>query len=185
MTHQEYLFMLEQQVEEQLKEVIAVFQNLPEDRLLQPAANGGWSMAECIEHLNAYGDFYLPRLQKALSNAPALQQPDRFKHSLLGRYFIAMMNPVKSTKKYKAMKRYRPVTLTDPHAVVSLFIQQLEELLKIIMQAEQKNLMKVNVATTLSPLIKIPVGDAIQFVLTHNRRHLLQAGRNLENETHA
>ncbi|MBL7844924.1 MAG: DinB family protein [Cyclobacteriaceae bacterium] len=185
MTHQEYLFMLEQQVEEQLKEVIAVFQNLPEDRLLQPAANGGWSMAECLEHLNTYADFYLPRLQKALSNAPALQQPDRFKHSLLGRYFIAMMNPDKSTKKYKAMKRYRPVTLTDPHAVVSRFIQHLEELLKIVMQAEQKNLMKVNVTTTLSPLIKIPAGDAIQFVLTHNRRHLLQAGRNLENETHA
>jgi hypothetical protein len=185
MTHQEFLDTLEQQVEEQLKEVIAVFQNLPEDQLLQPAANGGWSMAECIEHLNAYGDFYLPRLQKAVSKAPAPQQPDRFKHSLLGRYFIAMMNPKDSTKKYKAMKRYRPVTLTEPHAVVSRFIQQLEELLKIIMQAEQKNLMKVNVATTLSSLIKIHAGDAIQFVLTHNRRHLLQARRNLKHQTHA
>lgn len=185
MSHQEYLYTLEQQVEEQLKEVIAVFQNLPEDRLLQPDANGGWSMAECIEHLNAYGDFYLPRLQKALSNAPALQQPDRFKHSLLSRYFIAMINPGASTKKYKAMKKYRPVGLTDPHAIVSRFIQQLEELLQLIMQAEQKNLMKVNVATTLSPLIKIPAGDAIQFVLMHNRRHLLQARKNLEHQPHA
>jgi hypothetical protein len=179
MTHQEFHDTLEQQVEEQLKEVIAVFQNLPEDRLLQPSANGGWSIAECVEHLNAYGDFYLPRLQKAVHKAPVLQQSDRFKHSLLGRYFIGMMNPVESTKKYKAMKRYRPVTITDPHVVVSRFIQQLEELLKIIMRAEQKNLMKVNVATTLSSLIKIPAGDAIQFVLTHNRRHLLQARQNI------
>ncbi len=183
MSHQEFLHTLEQQVEEQLKEVIAVFQNLPDDQLLQPAIDGGWNIAECLAHLNSYGDFYLPRLEKAMEKAPVLQGPYRFKHSFLGGYFIAMMNPSEPTKKYKALKKYRPATIPDPHAVVSEFIQQLEVLLKIVLQAEQKNLMKVKVATTLSPLLKIHLGDAMQFVLTHNRRHLIQARKNLESQT--
>jgi uncharacterized damage-inducible protein DinB len=49
---------LEDEIETQLKEVLEVFQNLPESTLLQPSASGGWSIAQCFQHLNTYATFY-------------------------------------------------------------------------------------------------------------------------------
>ncbi len=179
MTHQEYLNTLEQQIEEQLKEVIAVFQNLPEDKLLQPAANGGWSIAECIEHLNSYTDFYLPHIEQALTRATSVDGSEPFKYGFLGKYFINMMDPDRSVKKYKAIKKHRPQGTVPAHESVSNFIYHLESLLASVRKARGKNL-NGSVKTSLSPLLTITVGDAIQFVLIHNQRHLKQAKRNLD-----
>ena len=179
MTHQEFLDMLEQQVEEQLKEVISVFQNLPEDRLLQPAKDGGWSIAECFAHLNSYADFYLPRIEKAIEKAPSGGESPIFRNGLLGQYFINMMDPDRSKKKFKAMKKHRPMDVDDPYRIVSSFIQHLENILRLLNVSKQKNLSKTSVATSISPLLKINAGDALLFVLTHNRRHLVQAKRNI------
>ncbi len=184
MSHQEFLDTLEQQAEEQLKEAIAVFQNLPEDRLLQPAANGGWSMAECFMHLNSYAGFYLPRITHALANADSINLNEPFKHGFLGKYFIDMMDAEQSTKKYKAMKKHRPDQAVPAYAAVSSFIAHLETVQALVRNARGKALNK-SVKTSISPLLSIKVGDALQFVLTHNRRHLIQARKNLESQPHA
>jgi uncharacterized damage-inducible protein DinB len=178
-THEAFLEKLEQMVEEQLKEVISVFQNLPEDRLLQPAADGGWSIAECFAHLNSYADFYLPRVGKAIEKAPSWSESPLFKHGLLGQYFITMMDPDRSKKKFNAMKKHSPMDVDGPYRVVSTFIQHLENIFRLLLASKQKNLNKTSIATSISPLIKINAGDALLFVLTHNRRHLAQARRNL------
>jgi len=179
-SHQDFLLQAEEQLEAQLAEVISVFQNLPEDRLLQPADNGGWCIAECLEHLNTYAEFYLPRINAALQKAPVCPPDQEFTFSFLGKYFIQSMDPDQSRKKYKAMKRHRPVHISNAHSVVSRFIQYLEDMLQLVRKARSKNWMKTSVATSISPWIKITTGDALQFVLTHNRRHLVQAGQILE-----
>jgi len=176
---EEFLKKAEDQLEVQLREVIAVFQNLPEDVLLKPASNNGWSIAECFAHLNSYAEFYNPRIAEAIHKAPALEEPRTFKHSLLGNYFISSMDADKTSKKYKALKRHRPVEIDDPYDQVSAFIQHLEKMLGFLKQARYKNLRKKAVKTSISPWIKINPGDAIQFLLTHNRRHLEQAKRNM------
>lgn len=177
MTHAEFLNLLEQQIEEQLKQAISVFQNLPEDLLIQPGPNQGWSIAECLEHLNSYAEYYIPKIKKAMDKAPLLNEPLAFRHSFLGRYFIKSMDPDLSAKKHKAMKKHRPVRIDNSYSTVSRFIQSLEELLTLVRDAEQKNWMKSSVSTSISPWIKIHTGDALMFVLTHNRRHLEQAMR--------
>jgi len=182
MTHQEFLDRLDQQVEEQLKEVIAVFQNIPEDLLLHQAENGGWSMAECFMHLNSYAGFYLPRIAQALATTDSVDLNEPFKHGFLGKYFIDMMDAEQSTKKYKAMKKHRPDNADTAHEAVSGFITHLETLQALVRNASGKALNK-SVKTSISPLISIKVGDALQFVLTHNRRHLIQARKNLESQT--
>ncbi|MCU0359089.1 MAG: DinB family protein [Cyclobacteriaceae bacterium] len=174
-SHQEFLLQVEEQLEAQLAEVISVFQNLPEDRLLQPADNGGWSITECLEHLNTYAEFYLPRIDAALQKAPECPADQLFSFSFLGKYFINSMDPDQSRKKYKAMKRHRPAQVSNAYGIVSRFIQYLEDMLQLVRKARHKNWMKTSVATSISPWIKISAGDAIQFVLTHNRRHLVQA----------
>lgn len=179
-SQEEFLNEAENQLEKQLNEVISVFQNLPETVLLKPAPNNGWSIAECIEHLNTYAAFYQPQVAVALEKAPHNNNPAVFKHSFLGRYFIASMDPTRSKKKFKALKRHIPLNVENPNTVVSTFIQNLENMLTLLKQASDKNLLKNSVKTSISSWIKISPGDAIQFLLTHNKRHLEQAGRNLQ-----
>lgn len=178
-SHDNFIKLVEAEVEEQLKEVILVFQNLPEDLLLQPDAHGGWSIAECFAHLNTYADFYVPRISKALDLASPVDESDIYKHSFLGRYFINMMDLGRGKKKYKAIKRHRPIVVNNPHAIISAFIQHLENILGILKQARSKNLLKKSVSTSLSDWLRINSGDAILFVLIHNKRHIEQARRNL------
>lgn len=179
MLQKEFLNHVENQLEEQLREAIAVFQNLPEASLLKPAPNNGWSIAECIAHLNSYAEFYNPRIEEAIKKAPILEESVNFKHSLIGAYFINSMDARKRKKKYKALERHQPVDIGNPYEIVSVFIQNLEKLLALLQKSGNKNLRKYSVQTSISRWIKINIGDAVQFLLTHNRRHLDQAKRNL------
>lgn len=178
-SQEEFLRGAEHQLEKQLNEVITVFQNLPEAALLKPAPNNGWSIAECIEHLNTYAAFYQPQVAMAIEKAPHNNNPVDFNHSFLGRYFIASMDPARSNKKFKALKRHVPLNVGSPTTVVSTFIQHLENMIEVLKQAAHKNLGKKSIKTSISPWIKINPGDAIQFLITHNNRHLQQARRNL------
>lgn len=178
-SQKEFLKQVENQLEEQLKEVISLFQNLPENVLMKPAVNNGWSIIECIEHLNTYAAFYQPQIGRSIEKASAGDVSDTFKHSFLGGYFIKSMDSSRSKKKYKALKIHIPINITDPNTVVSTFIQHLENMLTLLKQASHKSLKKNSVTTSISSWIKINPGDAIQFLLTHNKRHLEQAKRNV------
>ncbi len=173
-----FLDQLESALEEQMKEVIAVFQNLPEEVLVRPGKNGGWSIAACMNHLNTYASFYMPRLERALETA---QQKDGrpFKNSLLGHYFIRMMDVSRSKRKYKAMKIHRPGDVSKPYQVMADFIGHLERMHFLLGIARAKGLRKSRIPTSISPLIKLNAGDTFAFLLTHNRRHLEQAKLNL------
>lgn len=175
----EYLFRLESVVEAQLTEVIAVFQNLSTSKLLQPSSSGGWSIAECFEHLNSYAAYYHPKLWKALDKLSVAQTPVEFRNTWIGLYFIRMMRTDGSRVKYKAIKQHKPLVISDPHEVISRFIQSQEELLTLIKHIKDKPIVKGRVATSLSSLIKLNMGDTIEFLLVHNQRHMLQATRNL------
>ena len=179
LSHFDFINQLETEVEEQLKAVIEIFQNLPEDLLLQPAADNGWSIAECFAHLNTYAEYYLPRIEKVLDQALPIDESSVYKHSFLGRYFINMMEPTRGKRKYKATKRHRPIGVDNPHTIISKFIQHMEYMLVLIKKARGKTLLRKSVTTSLSAWIKMNSGDAMLFVLIHNKRHLEQAKRNL------
>lgn len=170
---------LESEIENQLKEVLEVFQNLPESTLLHPSVTGGWSIAECFEHLNTYANYYLPRIKKAFDRNPNVNHPVGYSHSWIGNYFINMMDASQSQKKFKAIKKHRPMTIKDPHGVLANFIHHMEDLLLVLKTAQKKELKKIKVGTSIASFIKLDAGDAIQFLLTHNKRHILQAKKNL------
>jgi hypothetical protein len=177
-----FIDQLETQLEEQLKEVISVFQNLPTEALLQPGSNNGWSIAQCFAHLNSYADFYIPRITKAIDNAPSTTEDCDFRHSLLGRYFIRSMNPNLGKKKFKAMKKHLPAPVADPHIEVARFIAHLENLLVLCRKARGKKLEKSSVSTSIASWLKINAGDALAFLIVHNKRHLKQARQLVKQE---
>ncbi|MFT2010716.1 DinB family protein [Pontibacter sp. 13R65] len=170
---------LESSVEQHIETAIKVFQNLEEEVLLQPAGDGGWSIAQCLAHLNSYGDYYLPRLKASFANQPPTTTSTTYKSSWLGNKFIQMMDPATSRTKYKAAKRHQPPQVPDAQAVVSEFIRQQEELLLLLHQAECADLTKNAIPVSILKWLWLKPGDVLQFLVAHNQRHMLQAKRNL------
>lgn len=181
MNQQQLLDELEKITEQHLIDAIGTFQNLSEQQLLAHSVNGGWSIAQCLWHLNSYGMYYLPLIKKSLQVAPDKQTSLKFKPGLLGNYFTRMMEPKADIKKMKAPTSHTPSKIENPYPVVADFIKQQENLLTYIRLAKNKNLQNSNIPTSILRLIKLNTGDALRFVITHNERHIIQAKRNLNN----
>ncbi|WP_026462413.1 DinB family protein [Adhaeribacter aquaticus] len=170
---------LENQVESHLQEAIRVYQNAPEATLLKPATDGGWSIAQCLQHLNAYGQYYLPQIKKGFIHQANQPNQDTFTSTWLGSYFTRMMDPATNQKRYKAFKDYSPAPALDAHAVIAEFIQQQEELIGYLKKARTADLNKIKVPVSIAKWLKLRLGDVFQFLIAHNQRHMLQAKRHL------
>ena len=141
-----------------------------------------WSILECIEHLNLYGDFYLPEIGKQLINQKNANKSTFFKSGILGNYFANLMKVQNGKiRKMKSPKDKDPSTSELNFTTIDRFLKQLNLLKSLLHQAESVDLTKTKTAISLSPLIKLRLGDTLRFFVFHIERHLLQASRVLEN----
>lgn len=139
---------------------------------------GGWNALECLEHLNLYGDFYIPTLKTAFKNGK--KSSDAFFSSgKLGNYFAELMQPGKKMKKMKTFKDKDPKLLFKPTqldlSVIDRFIEQQKQMLQLIEDANDLDLRHTKTPITISRWIKLRAGDTLRFVVYHNQRHVLQA----------
>jgi len=170
---------LENSVEQHLQIATREFQNMSTHELLTPGEHGGWSIAQCLEHLNCYGNYYLPAINEALNRKSKNFFSDHFKSGWFGNYFTKMMHPKTGKRKIKTLKRYNPVPTLDAHAVVAKFVEQQEILLTYLEQARHNDLDQ-RVPISISNWIRLKLGDVLQFVIAHNERHMKQALRVLQ-----
>ncbi len=173
----ELLANLETDVNEQILTVTDHYQNATSGILTRPASNGGWSVIQCLEHLNSYGDYYLPQISAALKKAYK-DDNQIYTSGWLGDYFTKIMSPETGTKKHKAFKGHIPLANLDPEKVVSEFLRQERLLLEYLKQASNHDL-SVRIPISISKWISLKLGDILRFVIAHNRRHILQAQRSL------
>ena len=165
---------LEAEVDRQINLVVDQFQNLDEELLNKQGENGGWSIAQNLEHLNLYFEYYNPAIRRALSNAIEDRQATQFKSGWLGNYFTKSMD-YKTSKKMKAFKDYVPSPVLDGSKEIRDFIQNEEDILQLVRQAKNYNLTQIRLPISLTKWITMRLGDVFQFVLKHNERHLVQA----------
>lgn len=170
---------LENQVEQHLQIAIESYQNLSDEILLKPSVSGGWSIAQCLEHLNSYGVYYLPLFEKGLSNSPDNEAVKLVKSTWLGTKAIESMDLSKGFKKFKALKGHIPAQELNAKNVVAEFINQQERLLVILRTAAKKDLQKIKIPISIAKFLKLHLGDALQFLIVHNERHIQQANRNV------
>ncbi|GGB80230.1 DinB family protein [Dyadobacter sediminis] len=174
----QFLKDLESIVEKHISESIMLFQNQSEEGLNRPSDTGGWSIAQCLDHLNSYGNYYLPLLNKKLSSAEEDSKAP-FSASWLGSYFSKMMEPGPAQKKYKAHKNHVPAANLNALQIVDTFITQQETMLLYLREAQSKDINSPKIPLSVIRLVRINVGDVFRFLVTHNERHMQQAKRNL------
>jgi DinB superfamily len=135
-----------------------------------------WSKLECIEHLNLYGDFYLPEMQKQLLETTHNGDAPIFKSGILGNYFAGLMKTQNGKiKKMKSPKDKNPVNSSLTVTTLDRFIKQQELLKNILNQSLAADLTKVKTAISLSDFIKLRLGDTLRFYVYHIERHIVQA----------
>lgn len=132
-----------------------------------------WSMLECLEHLNLYGDFYLPQIENKINHSKTTSD-DTFKSGWLGKYFADSMLPKNKLNKMKTFKDKNPIHAELDKKVIERFILQQMQLLDLLNKSRTISLNKVKISTSISSLIKLKLGDTFQFFINHILRHMKQ-----------
>ncbi|HEX2684143.1 MAG TPA: DinB family protein [Ferruginibacter sp.] len=171
------------QTESNLSKAVSEWQFLSDSVMTAQPGPGAWSASQCLEHLNSYGRYYLPAIEKAFSKAAGNRSTEYFISSWLGNYFYKLMLPENDgsvKKKMKSPKDHRPAQVSDPGKALYEFIEQLERLGSLLTRAQEINLNAARVPISISPFIKLKLGDVFLFLTAHIKRHVSQAERALQ-----
>ena len=161
---------------------IEKFKQLSEKELNYKANSLSWSVLECIEHLNLYGDYYLPEIEHRILHNK-YPEDAIFKSGVLGNYFAKLMLPNEKIKKMKTNKDKNPVGRKLEKSVIDCFIQQQQKMLELLNKARSVSLTRTKTSISISKMIKLRLGDTFRFVINHNQRHLIQAENVLKNQS--
>jgi DinB superfamily len=159
-------------------EKVQRFKSLPIEQLNHRDATDSWSILECIEHLNLYGDFYLPEIEQRILQAPHNQAVILFKNGWLGNYFALSMLPKNGKiQKMKTFKDKNPIHSSLDIITLERFLKQQECLLQLLREAERVNLTTTRTAISITKWVTLRLGDTLRFFTYHIERHIAQAER--------
>ena len=132
-----------------------------------------WSILECLEHLNLYGDFYLVEIEKQIIANSRKNTSTKFKSGILGNYFANLME-VKEGKitKMKSPKDKNPSNKNLSITTINRFLKQQERLVSLLNQCRNIDLTKTKAAISLTNLVKLRLGDTLRFYCYHIERHV-------------
>lgn len=137
-----------------------------------------WSILECLEHLNRYGDFYLVEIERCLLQAKQTPNPPPYQSGWMGNYFAHMMQ-VKEGKmtKMKTLPDKNPLHEVLSVTVLDKFLKQQESLVKLLHMAKEVDLNRNRTAISITRFITFRLGDTFRFFINHIERHVWQASQ--------
>ena len=188
MTSKEILIELRSITERNIELVRQRFSNLTDQQKRWKKDAQSWSVLEVFAHLNAYSLYYHPVFAKRIQTTRYREPKDNFISSPLGKSAWKSMklgNAKNVKRRMKSPKSFNPTF--DENLMNGQDIEGFEkdqmELLNILTQAEEVNLRKVKVPISISQIIRLRLGDALQFVIYHNERHMQQALNIIEHKS--
>lgn len=158
------------------KEYVETLLLKTEEELNYRMSENSWSILECIEHLNRYGNFYIPEIRNKISASKTTQE-SMFSSGMLGEYFAKSMLPNEKMKKMNTFKSMNPIHSRLDKKVLTEFITQQNQLLELLEKAKKVNLEKTKTGISITKFIRLKLGDTFRFVIYHNIRHIEQAKR--------
>lgn len=133
-----------------------------------------WSILQCFNHLNLYNRYYLNELQHSAAKVTAKE--DIVKFSWIGNKSITMMEP-SAIKKRKTFKHMQPTIEPLSRTEIDKFLND-QKLLNDILTKASNDAYSLNikgVRVEFMKLLSMYNGETIEFMLTHELRHVRQA----------
>ena len=175
MTQHALLDRLESELRETLEHVRTHITRQPDEALRQRPEPLAWNAYECFAHLNAFSEAYTSRIELAIHKAKARKwlTVEPLRYTGRGRRAIRRADPANS-KKYKTAKRYDFNHLPMGAEQVKSFSIQAERLLRLIQLAREVDLNRARVRKAHSWFGSYTLGNLLEFLVTHIRRHVAQ-----------
>lgn len=135
-----------------------------------------WTVLECLEHLNLYGDFYIPEIGRVVKKSPKQPTPVEFKQTWWGNYFVNALAPQskQAIKPLNAMNKLNPKGMRLGAETIERFITQHTQLIELCQQAQLVDIQHKRTGTTL-PLVRLRLADSLRAQAYHSQRHMDQA----------
>jgi len=164
---------------EQVKQQAMILENENLKMLNWKPSKSSWSILECLEHLNLYGDFYLKEIEEKMLKGKTSEPVEVFKSGWFGNYFANALAPKQGavTNKMKSPRDKVPDLSKLDKKTVGRFIKQQDHLLALLDQAKKVNLMKIKTSISISTFIKTRLGDTFRFLINHTDRHMIQTNK--------
>ncbi|HEX6322271.1 MAG TPA: DinB family protein [Vicinamibacterales bacterium] len=154
----------------------ALLARVPDDAAFnrQPA-EGGWSVGQCLDHLNQMNRLYFGAIRAALARAGRRRAPvtEPLASSWFGNWFAASMEP--GTRKVRAPRQAVPRSVAPRAEVAAEFLRGLDEIEAALKDAATIDLNRPTFASPFFRLSRVRAGTGFRILLAHMRRHLTQA----------
>jgi hypothetical protein len=135
-----------------------------------------WSVAQCLEHLNATARAYLPKLDDAIAEAirRGLYGSGPFRYSLVGRWMTRAQGPPAKFK-VRAPKAFQPSSTRSRGEIMAAFGAYQVQYIDRLRQANGLDLGRARVSSPPFPWLRFSLGSGFALMAAHERRHLWQA----------
>jgi hypothetical protein len=137
-----------------------------------------WSVAQCLDHLNATAREYLPMLDEGIADAirRGLYNPGPYTYNWIGRLMAWIVDP-DTRIRARAPKGFLPPAGRPRHDVMAAFRAYQVQYIDRLRQANGLDLARARVASPAARWIRMPLGSGFATMVAHERRHLAQARR--------
>jgi hypothetical protein len=137
---------------------------------------GGWSIVQCVDHLNRTGKLYLKPIDGAIREARAkgwlTQRPSR--RGLIGDVLVRSQEPPPRLS-LPAPEMIVPGSEQPLALVAESFLALQDRIVERLHSANGLDLRRARVTSPILSLLKMNLSTAIGFLLAHERRHVWQA----------
>lgn len=167
---------LREQFEQLARDADRLADPLTDEQFHQRPPDGGWSVAECLDHLNSTARAYLPKLDDAVSDAirRGLYGEGPFKYGLVARLVVRSMEPPPRFR-FKAPAPFLPGAERSRHEITAAFRAYQVQLVDRLRQASGLDLSRARVTSPATAWLRLPLGAALELMVAHEKRHLWQA----------
>jgi hypothetical protein len=139
--------------------------------------DGGWSVAQILEHLVISTNLYIPPISGIIDDATPGNGPVRpWKPSLMGGLLIRSLVPT-AERRLPTVKKLEPGPEPDTD-VVGRFLGALRHVTDLLWNAQGIDMRKPRMTSPVSPLVRrLNLGDGFVIVVVHAQRHMRQIER--------
>lgn len=173
------------QFEDLRRDVRQLTDGLSDHQLGWSPEAGRWSIAQCLEHLNAVAGPYVQKLEQGVTKARAQGSGDLrpVRYSWIERWLIRAMEPP-PRRRFPAPKMFRPAESGQQIAggeIVAGYLAFNERFIELLGAADGLDIGRVKISSPETRLLRLRIGAAFAFLASHERRHVWQARQIREN----
>ena len=138
--------------------------------------NGGWSTAECIDHLIVTGADYSDKIEEALNivKEKNLKYSGTMKLTWFGKKFINFVEPPVRFKS-KSPRKWKPDSAINKDKATAAYLQLQDRWVDLIIQSADWDISKVKLPSPATKMIRFSAFEILGVNSAHQRRHLHQA----------